>query len=110
MKQIRIGTCIQGSKAEEWLPGFLGRGFETFSINFHMSLEGTDLEKLALKTEKLLSGSGSRISTIGYYCNPISGAPQDAGTCDTHGESLRGGSCQYLRRCVGGASGGGSFS
>ena len=71
MKQIRIGTCIQGPKAEEWLPGLLGRGFETFSINFHMSLEGTDLEKLALKTEKLLSGSGSRISTIGYYCNPI---------------------------------------
>ena len=71
MKQISIGTCIPGPQALEWIPGFLGKGFETFSINFHMSLEGTDLEKLALETEKLLKGSGSRISTIGYYCNPI---------------------------------------
>ena len=47
MKQIKIGTCIQGPRAEEWLPGFLGKGFETFSLNFHMSLEGTDLEQLA---------------------------------------------------------------
>lgn len=71
MKQIQIGTCIQGPKAEEWLPGFLGKGFETFSLNFHMSLEGTDLDKLALKTEKIMKGSGARISTLGYYCNPI---------------------------------------
>ncbi|MFR6162040.1 MAG: sugar phosphate isomerase/epimerase family protein [Mediterraneibacter gnavus] len=71
MKQIKIGTCIQGLRAEEWLPGFLGKGFETFSLNFHMSLEGTDLEQLAGKTEKLLEGRPERISTIGFYCNPI---------------------------------------
>ena len=71
MKQIKIGTCIQGPRAEEWLPGFLGKGFETFSLNFHMSLEGTDLEQLAGKTEKLLEGRPERISTIGFYCNPI---------------------------------------
>ena len=71
MKQIQIGTCIPGPRMEEWLPAFLGKGFETFSINFHMSLEGTDLDQLALKAEKLLAGSGSRISTLGYYCNPI---------------------------------------
>lgn len=69
MKQIKIGTCIQGPRAEEWLPGFLGKGFETFSLNFHMSLEGTDLEQLAGKTEKLLEGRPERISTIGFYCN-----------------------------------------
>ena len=48
MKQIKIGTCVPGAKAEEWLKGFIGKGFETFSLNFHMSLEGTDLDKLAL--------------------------------------------------------------
>ena len=42
MKQIKIGTCVPGTKAEEWLKGFVGKGFETFSINFHMSLEGKD--------------------------------------------------------------------
>ena len=52
MKQIKIGTCVPGAKAEEWLKGFIGKGFETFSLNFHMSLEGTDLDKLALSTEK----------------------------------------------------------
>ena len=59
MKQIKIGTCVPGTKAEEWLKGFIGKGFETFSLNFHMSLEGTDLDKLALSTEKLLAGTDS---------------------------------------------------
>ena len=71
MKQIKIGTCVPGTKAEEWLKGFIGKGFETFSLNFHMSLEGTDLDKLALSTEKLLAGTDSEITTVGYYCNPI---------------------------------------
>lgn len=60
MKQIKIGTCVPGAKAEEWLKGFIGKGFETFSLNFHMSLEGTDLDKLALSTEKLLAGTDSK--------------------------------------------------
>ena len=30
MKQIKIGTCVPGTKAEEWLKGFIGNGFETF--------------------------------------------------------------------------------
>lgn len=54
MKQIKIGTCVPGPVAEEWLKGFVGKGFETFSLNFHMSLEGTDLDKLALSTEQIL--------------------------------------------------------
>lgn len=36
-----------------------------------MSLEGTDLDKLALSMEKLLAGTDSKITTVGYYCNPI---------------------------------------
>ncbi len=60
MEQIKIGTCVPGAKAEEWLKGFIGKGFETFSLNFHMSLEGTDLDKLALSTEKLLAGTDSK--------------------------------------------------
>lgn len=69
MKQIKIGTCVPGPVAEEWLKGFVGKGFETFSLNFHMSLEGTDLDKLALTTDKLLAGTDSKITTLGYYCN-----------------------------------------
>ena len=73
MKQIKIGTCVPGAKAEEWLKGFIGKGFETFSLNFHMSLEGTDLDKLALSTEKLLAGTDLNDSMIFfalYFPNP----------------------------------------
>ena len=79
MKQIKIGTCVPGPVAEEWLKGFVGKGFETFSLNFHMSLEGTDLDKLALTTDKLLAGTDSKITTLGYYCNPPYG--WNLGTC-----------------------------
>ena len=32
MKQIKIGTCVPGAKAEEWLKGFIGKGF-VFAIS-----------------------------------------------------------------------------
>lgn len=71
MKQIEIGTCIPGTKVKEWLPHMVNAGFETISINFHMSLEGTDLKKLAGEVKAILSGSKTRISCLGLYCNPI---------------------------------------
>ena len=71
MKQIKIGTCIPGNKAEIFLENMKDKGFETFSINFHMELEGTDLEKLAEKANRILENSDAKVSTIGYYCNPI---------------------------------------
>lgn len=74
MKQIKIGTCIQGPRAEEWLPGFLGKGFETFSLNFHMSLEGTDLEQLAGKQT-----GAHQHDWILLQSDPVSGTQEDAG-------------------------------
>lgn len=71
MKQIKIGTCIPGPEAEQWLTHLKDKGFETFSINFHMSLEGTNLDRLAETAEKILKGSGASVSTIGCYCNPV---------------------------------------
>ena len=37
MKQIKIGTCVPGAKAEEWLKGFIGKVIEKYSHNIHMS-------------------------------------------------------------------------
>lgn len=34
MKQIKIGTCVPGPVAEEWLKGFVGKGFETIFPQF----------------------------------------------------------------------------
>lgn len=71
MKQIKIGTCIPGTKTLEWLPHIIKAGFETVSINFHMSLEGTDLKELSKKAKEIIGDSGVKISCIGLYCNPI---------------------------------------
>ena len=46
-------------------------GFECVAINFHMSLEGTDLKKLADKVKNMLDGTGVRVAALGYYCNAI---------------------------------------
>ena len=71
MKQIEIGTCIPGTEAEKWIPHMVNAGFECVSINFHMSLGGTDLAKLADKVKNMLDGTGVRVATLGYYCNAI---------------------------------------
>ena len=71
MKQIKIGTCIPGDKVETWLPHFIKAGFETISINFHMTLNGTDLVKLSQRVKEIIGDSGVEVTTLGLYCNPI---------------------------------------
>ncbi|MDF2538154.1 MAG: hypothetical protein K0S76_1175 [Herbinix sp.] len=71
MNQIQIGTCIPGNVAPQWLPHFIKEGFETVSINFHMSLEGMDLEELSKKVMDMIGDSGVKVTTLGLYCNPI---------------------------------------
>ncbi|HIS55931.1 MAG TPA: sugar phosphate isomerase/epimerase [Candidatus Fimimorpha excrementavium] len=71
MKQIKIGTCIPGDKVESWLPHFIKAGFETISINFHMTLNGTDLVKLSQRVKEIIGDSGVEVTTLGLYCNPI---------------------------------------
>lgn len=70
MEQIKIGTCIPGTQAEQWIPHLVGAGFETVAINFHMSLDGTDLEALAPKVLDLL-GDKATVGALGYYCNAL---------------------------------------
>ena len=71
MEQIKIGTCIDGNKFDAMLSGLSQYGFETFSINYHMELNGADLKKVAARTNEILDGTGKTVSTVGYYCNPI---------------------------------------
>ncbi len=74
MKQIGIGTCVPGIYAEKWLPHLVSHGFECVAINFHMTLEGIDLKKLAESILPVLREHNVRVSSIGYYCNPIENA------------------------------------
>ena len=71
MRQIQIGTCVPGDRAAEWLPHLIKAGFETVSLNFHMSLGGVDLKELSKQVNEIIGDSGVRISTLGLYCNPI---------------------------------------
>lgn len=71
MKQIKVGTCVPGERAVEWLPHIVKAGFECVAINFHMSLHDNDLEELAKKVHEILDGTGVYVSTLGFYCNAL---------------------------------------
>ena len=76
MEQIKIGTSIPGQQAEQWLPGMKDKGFECFAINFHMTYGGVDLKELAPKVLSMLEGTGTYVSTVGYYCNALQNESQ----------------------------------
>lgn len=71
IKQIPIGTCVPGHVATAWAPAMAKAGFETLSINFHMSLSGVNIEEQGQKLQDMLAGTGTEITTLGYYCNAI---------------------------------------
>lgn len=70
MNEIKIGTCIPNTEALKWIPGIVEAGFETVSLNFHMSLENTNLSELAKKAREITADK-VLIRTLGYYCNPL---------------------------------------
>ena len=73
IEQIKIGTCVPGNKAEAWAPELAKAGFETVSINYHMSLFGINIEEQGPHLQRLLeeTGTGTKITTLGYYCNAV---------------------------------------
>jgi sugar phosphate isomerase/epimerase len=70
-KDIQIGTCMPGTESEKWLPAFLSAGFETLSVNYHMSFSGVDIERQGPELKVMADEKGVRISTLGVYSNPI---------------------------------------
>lgn len=70
-KQIRIGTCVPGPKAESWAPHLAKAGFETMSINFHMELGDVNIEEQGPKLREAMAAHGTEITTVGYYCNAV---------------------------------------
>ncbi len=70
-QQIRIGTCVPGDRAEEWLPALADAGFETASINFHMEYHGVDIAEQGPRLKALAEEKGVEITTLGYYCNAV---------------------------------------
>ena len=68
---ILIGSCLPGHEPEKWLDRFLDAGFETLSVNFHMSFSGVEIESQGPLIKQLASKNGTTITSLGIYCNPV---------------------------------------
>ncbi|HIS99466.1 MAG TPA: sugar phosphate isomerase/epimerase [Candidatus Faecaligallichristensenella faecipullorum] len=68
---IPVGTCIPGERFTQWVPALMGKGFECFSINFHMEFHGIELEKFSDKVRAIMEGGQEYVASLGYYCNAL---------------------------------------
>ncbi|MBE5769784.1 MAG: sugar phosphate isomerase/epimerase [Clostridiales bacterium] len=68
---IKVGTCIPGHNFLSWVPHLKDKGFECFTVNYHMTLGDIVLEELAPQVNDLLDGTGIEISSLGFYNNPL---------------------------------------
>lgn len=71
MKDIRIGTIVQGRKAPELISQVIGHGFESFELTFGPRTTDVDLTALAEKVMPLLRPTDAVISALGVYANPL---------------------------------------
>lgn len=71
MRQIPVGCCISGQNFLKQVPSLKDKGFECFTVNFHMSLCGLKLAELAPQVRDLLDGTDIQVSALGFYCNAL---------------------------------------
>jgi len=80
MKQIRIGTLVNGVDAERVLPQIIPHGFESFSLTFWQTTGAADLSEQAKRVKELLAPHNITISSLGVFGNPLTGTGDDADT------------------------------
>ena len=71
MQAIKIGTLVSADNIKEKISHLAGYGFETFSITFGDNAGAYDLSALARDTREALDGTGSAISSVSVYGNPL---------------------------------------
>ncbi|MHB1293996.1 MAG: sugar phosphate isomerase/epimerase family protein [Anaerolineae bacterium] len=76
---IKIGTLVMGNQADPagYIRQILAHGFESFSLMFWKTTEGTDWAKLADQVRDALGDSGAIISSLGMFSNPLESQPDD---------------------------------
>lgn len=75
MELIKIGTCIPLGTLDKMIPFAIKNGFSSASLNIHMKkIDKNFFPSLAEEARRLIGDSDLRISTIGYYCNPLADA------------------------------------
>lgn len=80
MKQIRIGTLVQGPTAAQVIPQIIDYGFESFALTFWQTTGDTDLVELAKQVKEAIGDRDVVISSLGIFGNPLTGHGNNADT------------------------------
>jgi sugar phosphate isomerase/epimerase len=80
MNKIRIGTLVSGQDAVRHIPQLLPHGFESFEITFWQTIGDIDLTELAKQVKELTDSSGTVISAVSIFGNPLTGEGRNADT------------------------------
>ena len=83
MKNIRIGTCVNGQDANKLIPQILPMGFESFNITFWQSTGLVDLSELGKKIREMTEATGTEISCVSIFGNALTGDGDNADTLDS---------------------------
>lgn len=78
--QIRIGTLVGGGDAVRVIPQIASHGFESFSLTFWQTTGTTNLAETAKQVRELADIHGFKISSLGIFGNPLTGAGDNADT------------------------------
>jgi sugar phosphate isomerase/epimerase len=72
MDKIKIGTLVnRGMDSPAYIEEIRDHGFESYSLTFWQTTEGTDWQKLADEVAKACEPTGAIISSIGVFGNPM---------------------------------------
>lgn len=83
MKQIRIGTLVNGFDAERILPQIIPHGFESFSLTFWQTTNNKDLSEMAKRVKDIIGEQDITISSLGIFGNPLTGTGDNADTLES---------------------------
>lgn len=79
-QDIRIGTLVQAGRVADpaaYIRQILPHGFESLQLFYWGTLGGADLTQLAPRVMEALADSGTIISSLGMFGNPMDQRPDD---------------------------------
>ncbi|WP_057914623.1 sugar phosphate isomerase/epimerase family protein [Peribacillus muralis] len=80
MKQIPIGTLVDGQDAVRVLPQIIPHGFESFGLTFWQSTRNLDLSETSKQVKEILAEKDISISNLGIFGNPLTGEGDNSDT------------------------------
>src|SRR5690625_1345804 len=80
MKQIKIGTLVNGQEAVRLLPQIIPYGFESFSLTFWQTTGNLNLSETAKQVNEILADKKISISCLSIFGNVLTGKGKHADT------------------------------